>query len=90
MREGAIDDGAAVAVKNDPLALGRRVQAVAGLHDAGVDQFLVEFPHCLHQLSRGHDAIFAALGGFYKNDNTHDLSSLIAFSVVSLPGTTAR
>ena len=51
------------------------MQALAGLHDAGVDQLLVVFAHGLEQrLVFGLDARFAVLGRFHQNHDAHDLS----------------
>jgi hypothetical protein len=53
--KGAIDNGAACSVESNPLALDRRVQALARQKDAGVGQLLVVFAHGLEKFGRGHD-----------------------------------
>src|SRR5688572_30030687 len=45
--ERAIDHGPAGTVECDPLAFPRGLEAVAGQHDASVDQLLVELADCL-------------------------------------------
>src|SRR2546422_538868 len=61
--ERSVDDGALAAREPDAGPLRARMQAVAGQHDPGLDQLLVELAHRREQLLARHDAGLALLRG---------------------------
>src|SRR5215471_18006636 len=69
--ERAVDDAALVIGELDAHALRARMQALAGQHDAGLDQFLVETAHVGQQLLARHLAGLAVLGCLDHDAESH-------------------
>ena len=55
----------------DPRALRRRMQALARLHDAGLDHLLVELAHRRQQFRARHHAGFCILAGLHNHHESH-------------------
>src|SRR6185503_5057110 len=71
--ERAVGDRALAALEADLGALGARVQALAGQHDAGLDELLVEPGHRRELLGAGHPALLVAVVGGDQNHESHVL-----------------
>src|SRR5215813_9653228 len=69
--ERSVDDGRLASREPDPLALGGRLQALAGLHDAGLDQLLVEVPHLGQRLMGRQHTRLGILGRFHDHHDSH-------------------
>ena len=73
--ERAVDHRALRAREPHPRALRARLQALAGQHDAGLHQLLVELAHLCEQLGAGHHAGFRALVGLDDDHEPHGVAS---------------
>src|SRR5262249_7283190 len=69
--EGAVRDDALAPGKLDAGAFGAWLQALAGEHDAGLHQLLVEFAHGRQQFLARHLAGFGVLRGFDQDHELH-------------------
>src|SRR5262245_46984640 len=77
LREGPVDDGAALARESHARALARGVQALASEHDPGLHQLLVELAHVGQELLARHLAGFRRLRGFDDHHDFHDWTSCV-------------
>ena len=76
--EGAVGDGAVGAVESDALAFRCGLQAIAGFHYAGLEEFLIVPAHRFEEFGGGHDACFAVRGCLYEYHYAHGYASFAA------------
>src|SRR5206468_10691804 len=78
--ERAVDDGSPGSRELHPCPFRARLQAFAGLHDAGVHQLLVELAHVSQQLMVRENAGLRVLGCLDDDHESHLDASLVVCS----------